>query len=240
MKISGTIYKAEAPKKTKESPIVKKTKKLAKKAVSYLGLGLTSFSMSALIFLYTPDLNRQTDPRPSLKLAKEEVKPKPETQDLSYLTQRQTAYDEAKSYGVDVNFSVVVPTLNISSKIIPNVDYQIESSYLDALSQGVAHAKGTAVPAEGSVYLFSHSTSSPAYINEYNAVFYSLKDIKEGEEIIIFYKNKKYSYKVTEKLIVNPEETDWIKPSSEQRLILQTCYPPGTSIKRLLVIAKPV
>ena len=61
---------------------------------------------------------------------------------------------------------------------------------------------------------------------------------KEGDTVI--YKGKRYIYRVTNKLIVDPNEVKYLtKRLNYEQLTLQTCWPPGTTLKRLLVIAKP-
>src|SRR5262249_41872912 len=94
----------------------------------------------------------------------------------------------------------------------------------------------------GTTYLFAHSTDSFWNVGRYNAVFYLLKDLKVGDDIIVFFQNRRYNYKVTETKIVDPSEVSLLTKAqqSDEQLVLQTCWPPGTTWKRQLVIAKPV
>ncbi len=155
---------------------------------------------------------------------------------------RQKATEEALSYGVSPDFSIIIPKISAKAKIIPNVNPADEKEYKSALKEGVAHAKGTQFPGnQGVIYLFAHSTNSPANIGRYNAVFYLLKELRENDEVIIFFAGQKYVYRVTERLVTAADDTKWLtQQKKEEQLILQTCWPPGTSQKRLLVIAKPV
>lgn len=150
--------------------------------------------------------------------------------------------NEAQSYGVNSYFSIVIPKIDAASNIIANVDASNESEYLTALKKGVAHAKGTYFPGQDkSIFLFSHSTDSPINIAQYNAVFFLLRKLEVGDKVIVFFADKKYTYEVQEKLITNPKDVSWLTISSgEERLILQTCDPPGTNWRRLIVMAKPV
>lgn len=144
----------------------------------------------------------------------------------------------------DPEFSILIPKIGASSRVIPNVDPQDEGSFIPALKQGVAHAKGTVFPGiKGNTYLFAHSTDDWWNVGSYNAVFYLLKDLKVGEDVIVFFQNKRYNYKISETRIVDPTDVSFIVKSQEQTeelLILQTCWPPGTTWKRLIVIAKPI
>jgi len=147
---------------------------------------------------------------------------------------------EAEAMGVDARFSIYVPKINAKSKVLENVDMNNEKEYLDALKQGVAHGKGTYFPGQGkNIFLFSHSVSEPEYIKEYNAVFYDLRDLDIGDEIIIYFSGIKYLYRVIEKDIASASDTSFLaKDFGGETLILQTCDPPGTTLRRLLVIAR--
>jgi len=143
----------------------------------------------------------------------------------------------------DTFFDILIPKIGANSRIIPNVDPVDETTYLAALQKGVAHAKGSVFPGlKGIVYLFAHSTDSFFNVGRYNAVFYLLKDLTIGDDVVIFYQDVRYNYVVTDTKIVDPSDVSYLTKSqsvSEEQLVLQTCWPPGTTIKRLLVIAKP-
>lgn len=138
------------------------------------------------------------------------------------------------------DFGIVVPKIDANSKIIANVDPFKDKEFLPALKTGVAHAKWTAFPGQGgNVYLFAHSTDSFYNVGRYNAVFYLLGKLENGDEIDIYFLNKLYKYFVFEKKMVSVDEVKYLKSTGEETLTLQTCYPPGTTIKRLIVRAKP-
>lgn len=138
------------------------------------------------------------------------------------------------------NFYIEIPKINVLSKVIEDVDSINESVYIKELEKGVAQAKGTSLPDEkGSMFLFAHSSDAPWRITKYNTAFFRLPELKEGDDIKIGYKGKIYKYKVTDAKTVWPEEIQYLQNVSGERLILQTCVPVGTSLKRLLVFAKP-
>ena len=150
--------------------------------------------------------------------------------------------EEAKEYGVGSYFSIAIPEIGAVSNVTANVDAGNEKEYTTALMQGVAHAKGTYFPGQGqNVYLFAHSTDSPINIARYNAVFYLLRKLEKGDKVIVFFADKKHEYVVETKLVTSADDTSWFSDSGQvERLILQTCDPPGTTWKRLLVIDRPV
>lgn len=139
----------------------------------------------------------------------------------------------------DPNFSIVVPKIAANAKILANVDPSNEQEYLDALQKGVAHSAGTAFPGEnGHIFLFAHSTDYFWNVGTYNAVFYLLGKLEKGDQINLFYKNERYVYKVIDKTIVDPSQVQYLtRKTNKEFLTLQTCWPPGTTLKRLLVFA---
>lgn len=143
---------------------------------------------------------------------------------------------------VDTNFSVVIPKIGANEKVTANVDPTDGSQYLEVLKHTVAHAKGSALPGlTGTTYLFAHSADNFWDVGRYNAVFYLLKDLELGDDISVFFQDKRYNYTVYDKKIVDPTEVGYLAANIGQgeRLILQTCWPPGTAWKRLLIFAKP-
>lgn len=144
----------------------------------------------------------------------------------------------------DTYFSIVIPKIGASARVIINVDPTNETDYLAALKKGIAHAKGTVFPGmQGTSFYFSHSTDSFWDVGRYNAIFYLLKDMQIGDNVYIFFKNYRYNYKVTQTEIIDPHDVDLLvnaQNNKEEKVVLQTCWPPGTTWKRFIVIAKPV
>lgn len=139
----------------------------------------------------------------------------------------------------DTNFSIIVPKIGINAAVIPAVDPTNPASYDEALLKGVAHASTSFFPDEnGAVYLFSHSTNYEWFVKDLNAVFYLMKNLETGDLVILIYKGTRYTYSITEKRIVAPDDISYIAPiEGKKMLILQTCWPPGSTTERLLVFA---
>lgn len=139
-------------------------------------------------------------------------------------------------------FDIVIPKLYISSSVTPNIDPFNKEEYLNALKEGVAHAKGSTLPGEeGNVFIFAHSTDSPLNISRYNAVFYLVNKLEKGDEVDLFFGDKKFQYKITDIKIVSADAVEYLqKKGNEKTLTLMTCWPPGTTLKRLLIIGKQV
>lgn len=148
----------------------------------------------------------------------------------------------ATDYGLDPHFSLYVPKINAKADVIPNVNPGSYSDYSKALQKGVAHAAGTNFPGQDKlVYLFSHSTNSALNFARYNAVFFLLRKVEPGDKIMVFFLGEEYEYIVTKKLVVDATDNSWLTDKNDgEYLVLQTCDPPGTSLRRLIVVARPV
>lgn len=140
----------------------------------------------------------------------------------------------------DPNYSVVIPKIGANAPVVSNVDPGNEEAYLEALKSGIAHAKGTSFPGEGGhVFLFAHSTDYIWNIGSYNAVFYLLYKLEQTDEVNIFYQGQRFIYTVEEKRIIEPNEVGYLTRKTDyEMLTLQTCWPPGTTLKRLIVTAR--
>ena len=136
-------------------------------------------------------------------------------------------------------YMVAIPKINAESAIITNVDPWDEAKYKNALQKGVAHAIGTSLPgAKGTSFLFAHSSGSPWELTHTNTLFLRLGELYNGDTIIISNNGKITSYTVYAKKEVWPNDTQYLQYKKENQVILQTCTPIGTSLKRLLIFAK--
>ncbi len=142
----------------------------------------------------------------------------------------------------DTSFSITIPKIGASAKIFPNVDPENSNEFVPVLTKGIAHAKGSVFPGfAGNVYLFAHSTDNWWNVGRYNAIFYLLKNLTRGDSVVVFFENRRYDYVVDEVLVADARDTQFIsRPQvGEEKLVLQTCWPPGTTWKRLVVTANP-
>jgi sortase A len=139
-------------------------------------------------------------------------------------------------------YGIVIEKINANARVIPNVNPGNEREYSEALSHGVAEALGSTKPGEpGNLYLFSHSVDAPWNIIRFNAIFYLLRELEKGDRVVIFYQNKRYDYIVFDKTITEPNDISFLTNRYDSPVLtLQTCDPPGTLMKRLIIRAKLV
>ncbi|MFH0864171.1 MAG: sortase [Candidatus Gottesmanbacteria bacterium] len=140
---------------------------------------------------------------------------------------------------IDTDFGIVILKIDANSKIVANVDPYNSKEYQWALTKGVAHARGSSFPGElGNVFIFSHSSVNFYEAVRYNSIFYLLNKLEKGDEIDLYYKDKKFKYLVNEKKMVNSGDIQYLSGKNSDRTVtLMTCWPPGTDLKRLIVIA---
>jgi sortase A len=150
-------------------------------------------------------------------------------------------------------FSVYInpPKISAQAPIVSGVDPWNESEYMEKLQQGIADARGSVNPGEkGEIYLFAHSSEAPWEMTRINTAFLRLGELQMGDKVTITKDGKNFTYLVYDKKELWPTETSYLKDldknyganssNLDQTLILQTCTPIGTALKRLLVFAKPV
>lgn len=135
-----------------------------------------------------------------------------------------------------------VPIINVPDDKLASRDWGgLEADIQDALRDGVVHYPGTPWPDQsGNVVLTGHSSYYPWDPGRFKDVFALLHQVEVGDEIVIFYKQKKYIYRIDEIKVVLPSEVNVLGDTGDDRLTLITCTPIGTNLKRLIVIAKPV
>ncbi len=169
------------------------------------------------------------------------------SQELGYYSHTQlgmnvpgTSKDSDVPVPIDTKFGIVVPKIRANAVIVADVDPRNALTYQHALSKGVAHALGSAYPGQhGNVFLFAHSSANWYEANRYNSVFYLIHHLEKGDELYLYYQNRKYEYVVSDKKLTDPSEIKYLNSqASDETVTLMTCWPPGTTLQRLIVIAK--
>lgn len=142
----------------------------------------------------------------------------------------------------DPSFGIVIPKIGANSNVVANVNPYDSRIYQPALAEGVAHAEGTVFPGQiGNTFLFSHSSVNIYDANRYNSVFYLLRKLDNDDVFYITYQGKVYKYKVFDKKIVEAEDVEYLDANTKKnQATLMTCWPPGTTLKRLVVLGELV
>jgi LPXTG-site transpeptidase (sortase) family protein len=139
------------------------------------------------------------------------------------------------------DISIAIPKIDAYAQVFLNTNPANRDEYLPILQKGVAHAVGTAMPGEtGNVYLFAHSAGDLLEMARMNAVFYLISKLESGDKIYMKFGDRKFVYTVYAKQEVEPDQIQYInnRQDNGKMMTLQTCTPPGTDWRRLLVFAK--
>lgn len=132
---------------------------------------------------------------------------------------------------------VIIPKINVQ---IP-VDYTQQSVQEEAvqasLENGVVHYASTSQPGEqGNTAIFGHSSNNIFNKGKYKFAFVKLSELVPGDIFYLTKDKKIYSYRVYDKRIVTPQQTEVLRPvEGKVTATLITCDPPGTSTNRLVV-----
>ncbi|MEK9151567.1 MAG: class E sortase [Patescibacteria group bacterium] len=233
--ISGSMMKTISPDKYLEW--VRKTGPPAAMRIAFrAGIALVAVSVLVLVLTFLPVIVEE---------AKYQILPKHEDAVVLTREARKNIADSVEEtaggviYPIDEEFGIVIPKLSANARVIPDVDWRDAGVYQRALTWGVAHAAGTAYPgSSGNVFIFSHSGVDFYEANRYNALFYLLNKLVPGDEIYLFYKGQRFVYRVAEQKTVSPESVEYLKGNpAKKTLTLMTCWPAGTTLSRLIVIA---
>lgn len=123
---------------------------------------------------------------------------------------------------------------NLTKLAIPKIELEdvvLEGASPHSLLLGPAHLKETAEPGSpGNAVIAGHRDS----------FFRRVHSLRYGDEIYVMRDGHKFRYLVRERKVVEPTDLSVLRPSSDTRLTLITCYPThaiGPAPKRLIVVA---
>jgi sortase A len=139
---------------------------------------------------------------------------------------------------------LIIPKINVDVPVIYNVgsDY---ASQMNAMTRGVSHFSipgADSVPGRiGNTALSGHSSNDLFDQGDYKFIFAQLDRLNIGDTIYANYNSVRYTYTVTKKEVVRPNEVNKLTYATEKPVLtLITCTPLGTSTNRLLVTAEQV
>ena len=113
--------------------------------------------------------------------------------------------------------------------------------FMEELRKWVVRYPGTARPGEeGNVFIFGHSSNYPWVKSEYNDVFALLDTLQNGDDVVIFYGQKKYTYRITDRSIVKPGDMQVLdsRDPHKKELALMTCWPVWTTLERIILFGQ--
>jgi LPXTG-site transpeptidase (sortase) family protein len=131
----------------------------------------------------------------------------------------------------------ISPDQMLTRVLIPKIGMDaivVEGASRKALSEGPGHMKQTAMPGE---------TGNAVITGHRDTFFRHIYELGRGDQIQVRRNGRVFTYEVTGKRIVLPDDISVIKPTQDAQLTLITCYPTyyiGPAPKRLVVFSKLV
>ncbi|MEI7918142.1 MAG: sortase [Candidatus Saccharibacteria bacterium] len=139
---------------------------------------------------------------------------------------------------------LIIPKINIDVPVVYDIgnDYK---SQMAAMANGLAHfviPGASSHPGQiGNTVLAGHSSNDLFDGGDYKFVFAQLDRLNIGDTIYANYNSKRYTYTVTKKETVNPNDVSkLVYPTTKPILTLLTCTPLGTAKYRLFVTAEQI
>jgi LPXTG-site transpeptidase (sortase) family protein len=139
---------------------------------------------------------------------------------------------------IPADTAIFIPDAGIYANII--------QVYLDGISwdirnlgKNVGHLEGTSwLDQGGNVVLSGHVEMADGSLG----VFSKIRDLKEGNLVVLLMNGNEWRYEVTEIKITSPDDLEPIKPTLDNRLTLITCgaydFFSDTYQERIVVVAK--
>lgn len=130
-----------------------------------------------------------------------------------------------------------IPMIDIKQKKVNGID-ELNNIFMDELENGVIRYPWSAKPwEEWNTFVFGHSSNFPWIEWDYNDVFALLDQVVFDDEVIVYYEQKKYTYKIRKKEIIKPGNVGILKRDKGiSELTLMTCWPIGTTLNRMILI----
>ena len=182
------------------------------------------------------------------KKQEEEQQNEDEIKGSEYSINKLIALSNKKDINLDIEITpyenrIVIPKI---WKNIPLVDIknrkieweeELNSIFMEELENGVIRYPGSSTPGnDGTTFIFWHSSNFPWIKWDYNEVFARLDQVQYNDDIIIYYWQKKFIYRIREKKVIKPGDVSFLKRNKKKsELTLMTCWPIWTTLKRLVV-----
>lgn len=152
-----------------------------------------------------------------------------------FLPQASYAISEAVSRApTDSKQKIAISKTN--RLIIPKMKFNqaIQDGDISVLAQGLWRRPQSSTPSKGSnTVIVGHR-----FYRSRPAIFYHLDKIKEGDQILVDWQQKRYVYRVSTTTVVPPSAGYIENPTTDNILTLYTCTPLWTSKERLVVQAE--
>lgn len=161
-------------------------------------------------------------------------------------TEASSSYiDPSTDVSVSKDPVLKIPKINVEAPVVYDLTTIKESVVQSKLKNGVVHypiAGANALPGEiGNTVILGHSANDVFDDGSYKFIFLHIDRLNKGDTFYLNYNGKRYTYSVTEKKVIDPSQVkELVINNGKPMATLVTCTPPGTALKRLLIIGEQI
>lgn len=129
-----------------------------------------------------------------------------------------------------------IPLIDIENKSVA-WEKELNHIFMEELEKWVIRYPWSVKPwLIWNTFIFWHSSNFPWIKWDYNSIFALLDNVTYDDNVIIYYNQKKYVYKIREKKVISPWDVSVLKRNkNKSELTLMTCWPIWTTFNRLIV-----
>lgn len=131
---------------------------------------------------------------------------------------------------------LVIPEVSIKAYILEGGEEQLEYGAWHRYPERGNPEIGGNFILSGHSFVWAYT---PWKVNE-KSIFYNLKDVRTGDEILVRWNSKDYKYVVESTFSIDPDQTEIESPSDTPKMTIYTCTEGGSADGRVVIVAKPV
>jgi len=131
------------------------------------------------------------------------------------------------------HYNISIPKLKIDKAVVTIGGKKLFDTLI--------HYPGTALPGGyGNTIIFGHSVLPTFYSpGDYRAIFSLIPTLEKGDKILVDFDGMQFTYTVEDYFEKKPEEIDILEQRFDRQLLsLVTCVPPGTYLRRGIIVAQ--
>lgn len=136
--------------------------------------------------------------------------------------------------------SIELPALGIVAPLIIGQSTEIPALEKN-LDKGVVYYPGSVLPGQpGQIVVLGHSAPTGWPKIKYDWVFSKIESLQAGDQVLVYFNNRQYTYLVKEKSIIEKGQDVGTAglDGKNNMIVLVSCWPPGKDAKRIAVYAQ--
>lgn len=153
--------------------------------------------------------------------------------------------DPVANINVGPESRLIIPKINVDIPVDYTVTATDDATVQVALRNAAVHYKlpgADSLPGQfGNTSILGHSSNDVFAQGNQKFALVLADHLEPGDVFYLHYNSIRYTYKVTEKKVINPNQIGELQLGYEKPMAtLITCTPPGTALKRLLVFGEQI